>query len=77
MSTLTDLNKHLFDQLDRLSAATSGENLEQEIARSAAVTSVSKEIISNASLRVQGIKLVAEYKGLQSSDVHTLLGKDS
>jgi len=40
------LNKHLFDQLNRLSNTDlSGDNLKNEIERSKAISSVSKDVI--------------------------------
>lgn len=48
---LSDLNNHLFAQLERLgNEALSGEQLAAEIERSHAITSVAKEVISNARL---------------------------
>lgn len=48
---LIDLNNHLFAQLERLGDEDlDQENLEKEIERSKAITSVSKEVISNARL---------------------------
>lgn len=71
---LSDLNDHLFAQLERLSdEELEGEALESEIERSKAVTSVSKEIVSNAKTVLEGEKLKHEYgtrgpKMLESDD---------
>lgn len=44
---LTDLNEHLFGQLERLNDTTiKGDSLVAEIERSRAITGISKEIIS-------------------------------
>lgn len=76
---LTDLNDHLFAQLERLNDETlEGEALEKEIARSKAVTDVSKSIVSNASLQLDALKLKAEYQGLGKDEVpRALIGSDS
>lgn len=59
---LIDLNDHLFAQLERLSDEDlSGEKLEEEITRSKAVSQISKDIVSNASLALQAEKFKAEY----------------
>lgn len=48
---LSDLNDHLFAQIERLSDEDlKGDDLEVELRRTGAVTNVAKEIISNARL---------------------------
>lgn len=61
-SKLVDLNLHLFEQLERLNDdELTGEALEQEIARSKAMSDVATKIIDNASLALQAAKLQGEY----------------
>lgn len=51
---LSDLNNHLFAQLERLSDEdTKGDELKEELARASAVASVSKQIIAGASLALK------------------------
>lgn len=59
---LTDLNNHLFAQLERLNdEGLKGEELQEEIERSKAVTGVSKEVVSNARLVLDAEKHKREY----------------
>ena len=63
---LTDLNNHLFAQLERLSDEDlKGEELEQEINRAKAITSVSSQIIQNGALalKAEQLKFEAAYSG--------------
>ena len=58
-NTLGDLNNHLFAQLERLSDEDiTGEKLQEEMERAKSVVHVSKTIIENASLVLEGQKLV-------------------
>lgn len=63
---LTDLNNHLFAQLERLSDENlKGEELEQEINRAKAITSVSSQIIQNGvlALKAEQFKFDSAYSG--------------
>ncbi|AOY88614.1 hypothetical protein BKP64_10790 [Marinobacter salinus] len=59
---LTDLNDHLFMQLERLNdESLKGEELQEEIERSKAITGVSKEVVSNARLVLDAEKHKREF----------------
>ena len=73
MGTLKDLNKHLFDQLDRLSNAKKDE-LETEIQRADSMQKVSAEIIDAHKTQLDAVKLVAQYKGLNSNQATPQIG---
>lgn len=63
---LTDLNNHLFAQLERLSDEnTKGKALTEEIERARALTGVSNQIINNAKVVLEAAKLRGEYHGQQ------------
>jgi len=71
---LTDLNDHLFLQLERLNdESLSGDELKYEIERSKAITDISKEVVSNASLMLKALDLKAEYQGLREDDMPQML----
>lgn len=58
---LTDLNDHLFMQLERLGDENlSAEQLEQELKRADAIAAISEQIVSNADLHLRAAKYVAE-----------------
>ena len=50
-NTLGDLNLHLFEQLERLNdEELKGENLQEEMTRAKAISSIASQIIQNGSL---------------------------
>lgn len=71
---IIDLNNHLFLQLERLNDENlSDEDLQKEIGRSKAITSVSREIISSSATVLKALELKAEYQGLAENDLPQLL----
>jgi hypothetical protein len=71
---LTDLNNLLFEQLERLNDdELTGDELDQEINRSKAVTSVAQTIINNGNLILNAKKHADEY-GKGAKDIPILLG---
>ncbi len=61
-NTLADLSNYLFESLERiLDDNITADQLDIEIKRSEAVTSVSRTIISNSSLALSAMKHAEEY----------------
>lgn len=61
---LSDLNDHLFGQLERLSdESLTADDIAKEVTRTDALVKVSEQIINNANLVLRGAALVAEYGG--------------
>lgn len=59
---LTDLNDHLFAQMERLSdESLSDEDIDKEVKRAGALVSVADKITSNADLQLKAAKLFAEH----------------
>lgn len=59
---LSDLNNHLFAQLERLSdEALTAEQIGQEVERAQAIVSVSDQIIGTAALQFKAAELVARH----------------
>ncbi len=72
--SLSNLNDALFDQLQRLNdPELSGDALEAELKRSSAVTSVSKEIVSNARVVLDAEKHRKEYQGIGGYTLPSML----
>lgn len=61
---LTDLNDHLFEQLERLNdEELTPEQIAKEVTRTDAMVKVSEQIINNATIVLRGAELVAEHSG--------------
>ncbi|MBW8638969.1 hypothetical protein K1W69_17365 [Hoeflea sp. WL0058] len=59
---LSDLNNHLFAQLERLSEeGLTSEQIDQEVERAKAIVGVSDQIIGTASLQFKAAELVARH----------------
>jgi hypothetical protein len=59
---LSDLNNHLFAQLERLGdEEIAGDQLDEEINRAKAVTDVAQQVIANANLALKAQALMYEY----------------
>lgn len=64
---LSDLNAHLFSQLTRLSDENlKGEHLEEEINRARAVSTIAKDITSNASLALRAYQIQSDVIGTRA-----------
>lgn len=61
---LTDLNNHMFEQLERLNDDDlSYEELDKEIKRAKAMSGIASNIISNAALALEAQQYLDEYSG--------------
>ena len=59
---LSDLNDHLFAQMERLSDETlTEEQIEQEVKRAGSIIGISDQIISTASLQLKAVDIVAKH----------------
>ncbi|AEX22458.1 hypothetical protein [Vibrio sp. EJY3] len=60
---LTDLNDHLFAQLERLSdEEIVGDRLKEEVGRAKALSSIAKDITSNAQLMLDAAKFKTDFR---------------
>lgn len=59
---LTDLNDHLFAQLERLSdEGLTAEQITQEVGRADAIVSVAEQIVRNADLQLKAVHILATH----------------
>lgn len=60
-NTLSDLNNHLFAQLERLSdEAITKEDLKKEVERAKSINGIAKNIIDNAKTALEGARFSYE-----------------
>lgn len=72
---ITDLNDHLFAQIERLSAeGLTKEQLEAEVQRTDAMVKVADMIVDNARLGIQAATLVANHGDRFRKDLPMLSG---
>lgn len=70
---LTDLNNHLFAQMERLSdESLTGEQIADEVKRADAVVSVADQIVRNADLQIKAVTILANH-GARVSQHLTML----
>lgn len=63
---LTDLNNHLFAQLERLSEESlTPEQIAQEVERTDAIVGISEQIVRNAALHLKAVELLAEHERMR------------
>lgn len=61
-NTLTDLNRHLFTQLDRLTEdCMTAEQIDAEAKRADAIVSIADQVIRNADLQLKAVGLLANH----------------
>jgi hypothetical protein len=73
-NTLTDLNNHLFEALERLNdEGVCGEKLQEEIQRSEAITKIAGTIISNASVQLKAVQHMDNYGYSEGSTMPEML----
>ncbi|BCL59955.1 hypothetical protein DGMP_06480 [Desulfomarina profundi] len=59
---ITDLNNHLFEQIERLNDDDlTGDKLSEEIARGKAISGIAKDITANAKLELEARKIAWEW----------------
>lgn len=73
-NTLSDLNNHLFAQLEKISdEELTGEVLEAEIKRSEAIVKIGEQIIHNGELQLKAMKHMDEYGYKRDKSVPDML----
>jgi len=75
---LTDLNDHLFAQMERLGdESLSDDDLEKEVKRTSSMMGIADKVIGNSTLMLKAAELRAEYQGGQGIELPKALGGPS
>lgn len=75
---LTDLNNHLFAQLERLNdESISPDDLAKEIQRTDAMSTIANQIINTANVALDAAKLVAAHGGNFANILPLVEGKEA
>lgn len=65
---ITDLNNHLFAQLERLGDEDlTGEQLDREIKRTEAIVAVSEQLVRSATVSLKAAEIAGQYGALPSA----------
>ena len=73
---LSDLNDHLFAQLERLSdESLTAEQIDREAKRGEAIVAVADQILRHASLQVTAAKIIADHGGDPMSHLKQIEGR--
>lgn len=74
---LSDLNNHLFAQIERLSdESLTPEQIENEVKRTNAIVDIADQIIGNAGLQFKAAQLVAEHgRGIADMIPESIAGR--
>ena len=73
---LTDLNNHLFEQLERLNDEDlKGDKLKEEIIRAKAMSTISDKIIQNGALILHAQKFTHEYRPEEQANLFLIAPK--
>lgn len=74
-NTLSDLNNHLFAEMERLSdEEITGEALEEELNRAKAVSNIASQIINNGKLVLDAVKFKDDQMSLDTQTPQFLIG---
>lgn len=74
-NTLSDLNNHLFAEMERLSdEEITGEALEEELNRAKAVSNIASQIINNGKLVLEAVKFKDDQMNIDIQTPQFLIG---